>query len=129
MREIPCKFVEIHPGDGTRYEVLVADLDEEYLMVGSSLASCYQLRKDSIEEAYPYVAGLKPVTRKEMRDFGPPEALDENLEEELRYHYIWYVAEHCGMDGNRCNPWTARALILAAHAALEEWRLEEALDE
>ena len=116
-RSVRCDYIHIQPGDGTKYELLIADWDDE-VMVSGTLCKAYWLRKNSIKSAYPCVIGEEEVSTWERKQIGQSEALDTNLEPALQHHYVWYVAEmgHCD-----CNPWTARAIIIACYIVIKKW--------
>jgi hypothetical protein len=40
--------------------------------------------------------------------------------------YVEYVAGHMGVGGKPCDPWTARAAIIAAYHAIKVWEKEDA---
>jgi hypothetical protein len=128
--------IEIHPGDGTRYRFLVSEgayKPDEFVTVANveGLASGYPLRRDSIKEAYSLVTQvLEPRDDThnigEVIRTGEVDEKGEHINRFVLYPYVGYVASHIGMGGKDCNPWTARAAILAAYHAIKTWEDENA---
>jgi hypothetical protein len=105
-------FIEIQPGDGTRYEFLIQDYNTENLWIGGSLMTGYLFRKDSIRDA----AGA-------VKDH---DQFQNSLINGTFIPYVGYVAEH-NQSRRDIGPklWIARAMILAADHAMDIWDAED----
>jgi hypothetical protein len=110
--EPPAKFVEIQPGDGTRYEFVIVDFNEDNLWIGGSLMSGYIFRKASIVKAIDEVEHYHGFLNKMSSGAVP--------------HYVGYIAEHNRLKQNiGAKYWVARAMIMAAYKVLQDWETEE----
>jgi len=108
------RFVDVCPGDGTRYEFAVVEVNDEMLFVAGNLCTGYQLRKDSVRQA-----GAELMTGWGKSD-GDLKLLD--------HPYIRYLAASMsgrgGTKPGEVNLWTVRAAILAAYITLGDWESE-----
>ena len=107
------RFAEVCPGDGTRYEFVVTEINSENLFIAGNLCRGYQMCKDSVREH-----GTEWI-----KGWGKNGAEERVI---LNHHYIGYLNEEGHM--GKANPWTIRAAVLAAFIALEAWDIADTTD-
>lgn len=97
------RFIEIQPGDMTRYEFMIMESRPGWVYIAGSLMTGYEFEKTSLKRAWSEVL------------------------ENPAGGYCGYVAGHNRIDlDSAAKGWTARAMILAAVQVIQDWDAEAA---
>jgi len=113
IKKIDCNFVELEPGDLTKYRFLITEnpyYNDSYIGIASHYVSprfeSYLYKKSSIVDFFKEV-GEPPVDKKEYQNWATYEVMNHS--------YLKYVISHSG----DCNPYTALAGLICAYMIIK----------